>query len=283
MEKYIKDANILLKSLPYIKKFNKKTVVIKYGGAAMTDEGLKKAVIENIVFMKSIGINPVIVHGGGKDINTTLEKFGIEAKFINGLRYTTKEVMDIVKMVLCGKVNKDIVGLFSKEDTKAIGLCGVDGNLFSCEKYIKDNVDLGYVGYINHVNNNALEKLISEDYIPVIAPIGTDKEGNFYNINADFAASAIASSLKCEKLIFMSDIDGVLDKEGNVISKINISEVEDLIKSGTISGGMIPKINCAKETVLNGVEGVHIINGTKENSLVLEMFTDCSMGTTIKG
>lgn len=281
-EKYLHQANVLIEALPYIKEFNDKIVVIKYGGAALVDKEMEQSVINDIALMKLVGIMPVIVHGGGKDINKMLDKVGKEHKFINGLRFTDSETMDIVQMVLAGGVNKDLVSLFTKQGMNAIGITGQDGKLLEVEKHTPHGDDIGYVGKIKGVNPILVAKLIDDDFIPIIAPIGVDESGQSYNINADFVACHIASALHAKKLLFMSDIEGVLDKKGNLIKQIKTSEVHGLIEDGTINGGMIPKIKGAKESVEKGVEGVHIIDGRVEHSLLIELFTNGGIGTMIK-
>ncbi|WP_290774001.1 acetylglutamate kinase [Anaerofustis sp.] len=281
-EKYLHQANVLIEALPYIKEFNGKIVVIKYGGAALVDKEMEQSVINDIALMKLVGIMPVIVHGGGKDINKMLDKVGKEHKFINGLRFTDSETMDIVQMVLAGGVNKDLVSLFTKQGMNAIGITGQDGKLLEVEKHTPHGDDIGYVGKIKGVNPILVAKLIDDDFIPIIAPIGVDESGQSYNINADFVACHIASALHAKKLLFMSDIEGVLDKKGNLIKQIKTSEVHGLIEDGTINGGMIPKIKGAKESVEKGVEGVHIIDGRVEHSLLIELFTNGGIGTMIK-
>lgn len=282
MEKHIEQANMLIESLPYIREFNGETVVIKYGGAAIVDKGMEASVINDIALMKLVGIKPVIVHGGGKDINHMLNRLGKKHKFINGLRFTDEDTMDIVQMVLAGKVNKELVTLFTKQGMDALGITGQDGNTLEVEKYEPDGDDIGYVGKVKKVNPDLIIKIIEDDFIPIIAPIGVDENGESYNVNADYVACHVASALKARKLLFMSDIPGVLNKDkSELIKRIKTNEVESYIKDGTISGGMIPKIRGAKESVQNGVKGVHIIDGRVEHSLLIELFTDFGIGTMI--
>ncbi|RGD74202.1 acetylglutamate kinase [Anaerofustis stercorihominis] len=281
-DKYMEKANILIEALPYIKEFYGEIVVIKYGGAALVDKEMEASVINDIALMKLVGIMPVIVHGGGKDINKMLDRVGKEHKFINGLRYTDNETMDIVQMVLAGGVNKDLVSLFTNQGMNAIGISGQDGHILEVEKHTPGGDDIGYVGKIKSVNPMLIAKLIDDDFIPIIAPVGVDETGHSYNINADFVACHVASALSAKKLLFMSDIEGVLDKDKNLIRQINIGDVQGLIDDGTIDGGMIPKIKGAKESVENGVEGVHIIDGRVEHSLLIELFTNYGIGTMIK-
>ncbi len=276
-------AEILIEALPYIKKFSGKTFVIKYGGNAMTDAFLKEQVINDIILMKYVGINPVIVHGGGPDIDKWLDKAGIESNFIQGLRVTDQKVMEVVQMVLVGKVNKEVVALFENNGSKAVGLSGVDGCTLRAEK-ISLNIDgeekdLGFVGKVSQVNPALIDQAINDHYIPVIAPVAMDEKGQSYNINADYAAGSIAASLKAEKFFLLTDIDGVLDKEGKLISRIDRKKAEELISDGTISGGMIPKIQCCIEAVGQGVPSAHIVNGTLLHALLLEIFTDKGVGT----
>lgn len=282
MEKYIEKAKVLVEALPYIKEFNGKKVVIKYGGSAMVDEKIKASVIQDIVLMKLVGFKPIIVHGGGKEISQLLTELGIESSFHNGLRITTKETVDIVEMVLSGKVNKDIVQLIQNHDINAVGISGKDGKTLKVKKLLSGGADIGYVGEITKVNTALIDSLVENDFIPVIAPIGTDENGETYNINADYAASAIAGALQAEKLIFLTDVEGVLrdvNDSASLISKITINEVDVFIKQGIISGGMIPKVECCIEGLHLGVKNVHILDGRVEHSLLLEIFTEAGVGT----
>jgi len=282
MEKYIEKAKILVEALPYIKKFNGKIVVIKYGGAAMTDEKVKETVIEDIVLMKLVGFKPVIVHGGGKEISKTLALMGIDSEFHNGLRVTSKETVDVVEMVLSGKVNKDIVQLIQNHDISAVGISGKDGKTLKVNKKMTKDKDIGFVGEITKVDTTLIKSLIENDFIPVIAPIGTDDTGQTYNINADYAASAIAGALDAEKLIFLTDVEGVLKDVKNsksLISIIDVDEVDSYIDKGILSGGMIPKVMCCVEGIDKGVKNVHILDGRVEHSLLLEIFTKSGVGT----
>ena len=288
MEKTV--ADILIESLPYIKKFYGKTIVIKYGGHAMVDEKLKENFAKDIVLLKFIGLNPVIVHGGGPQINKVLEKMGINSNFIKGIRFTDEATMDVVEMVLGGKVNKEIVARINKEGGKAAGLSGKDGNLIFSEKmevFYKEKdsppeiIDAGLVGKVKKINIEIIETISSKGFIPVIAPVGTDKKGNTYNINADLVASKITIALNAERLILLTDTDGVLDEKGNLISSINEKEINDLIDKNIIKDGMIPKIECAIDVVKNNKIKTHIINGKESHSLLLELFTDKGIGTEI--
>jgi len=282
MKQYIEKANILVEALPYIKQFYGKIVVIKYGGSAMVDEKIKEKVIEDIVLMKLVGFKPVVVHGGGKEISKTLDQMGIESEFYNGLRITTKETMNVVEMVLSGKVNKDVVQLIQNHDINAVGISGKDGKTLKVEKKVVEGKDIGYVGEVSHVDTSLIHSLIDHDFIPVIAPVGTDNSGNTYNINADYAASAIAGALNAEKLIFLTDVEGVLkdiNDSRSLISRINVNEVDTYIEEGIISGGMIPKVMCCVEGINKGVKNVHILDGRVEHSLLLEIFTKSGVGT----
>ena len=281
MEK-IEQARILVDALQYIKKFYGKTIIIKYGGSAMKNPDLKKSFVEDIIFMNLVGINIIIVHGGGYAINKMLEKLNIEPKFYNGFRITDEETMEIVEMVLAGKVNKGIVNDIQNQGANAIGICGKDGNLLEAKKKIIDGKDLGFVGQVINVNANLLKGLIENSIIPVIAPIGKDNIGNTYNINADDVAAAISKTLQAEKLVFLTDVIGVLsDVNDNttLISEMNVDQAFAHIKEGIITNGMIPKVKCCIEAVQNGVNAVHIIDGRIEHSLLLEILTPHGVGT----
>ena len=285
IESSIKKADILIEALPYIRKLNKKRIVIKYGGNAMVNEDLKKSVMDDITLLKYVGINPIVVHGGGPDITSALGVYNIESKFINGLRVTDEDTVGIAQMVLVGKTNKDIVSKLNHAGGKAIGLCGLDGNLIKCKKYYTEvdgkKTDIGYVGEVTQINTKMINLLTEDEYIPVIAPIGSDDEGNSYNINADSVASAVAEALNAEKLIYLTDVRGVLDSNGELIHRIYTDEVDALIENKTITGGMIPKVTGCKDAVHNGVERVHIIDGRILHSILLEIFTDHGIGTMI--
>lgn len=276
-------ADILVRALPYIQKYYGKTIVIKYGGNAMTHESLRESVINDIILLKCVGLNPVIVHGGGPHISSFLKKLHIRSEFINGLRYTDEEVINIVQMVLGGKVNKDLVSLFQKYGGKAIGLCGMDGSLIEAKKY--NNCDLGYVGEITKINTEVLDMLLSSDYIPVVGSVAISTNGeNIYNINADTCAAKIAAALGAEKLILLTDVTGVLTNKNDsstLISKLRLHEIPKLIQDNVISDGMIPKIDCCVEAVRLGVNKSHIIDGRVKNSLLLELFSDDGIGTMI--
>lgn len=284
MEPLVK-AEILIEALPYIKKFYGKTVVIKYGGHAMTDPLLRDKVITDIVLMKYVGINPVIVHGGGPEINYWLKKTNITSQFVNGMRVTDEKTMEIVQMVLVGKVNKEIVSLVEKNGGKALGLSGIDGQLIKVsKKKAYQNmraVDLGFVGEIEKVNPQLVYTALAKDYIPVIAPIGIGEEGKAYNINADYVAGSIAASLDADKLILLTDVEGVFDKDKNLLSSLSFSEAGRLIKQCVIEGGMIPKIECCIKALSSGVKSAHIIDGRLPHALLLEIFTDQGVGTMV--
>ncbi len=285
MEHLIKKAEILTEALPYIQKLRGKTIVIKYGGNAMINEDLKNMVMEDIILLKYVGANPILVHGGGPDISNALKQYNIESKFINGLRVTDEETVKIAQMVLVGKTNKEIVSLINKHGGYGIGICGIDGNIIKCCKMTKDadgnEIDIGYVGDIISINSKALDLLASDDYIPVIAPIGIDDNGQSYNINADTVASSVACAMKAEKLVMLTDIEGILDKDKNVIFSMTCKEVDEKIADGTIAGGMIPKTRGCVEAIENGVRRVHIIDGRVPHCILLEIFTDTGIGTMI--
>ncbi len=282
MQKFINKANILVEALPYIKEFNGKIVVIKYGGSAMVDEVIKEKVIEDIVLFKLVGFKPVIVHGGGEEISKTLKAMGMKSEFYNGLRVTTKETAEVVEMVLSGKINNDIVQLIQNHDLNAVGISGKDAKTLKVDKKIVKGKDIGYVGEVKEVDTTLIKSLIANDFIPVIAPIGTDNTGTTYNINADYAASAIAGALEAEKLIFLTDVEGVLkdiNDNTSLISVIKTSEVNDYIDKGIISDGMIPKVMCCAYGIDKGVKNVHILDGRVEHSMLLEIFTKNGIGT----
>lgn len=283
MQELIKKAGVLVEALPYIQKFYNKTVVIKYGGNAMINEELKHSVMQDITLLKYVGMHPVVVHGGGPDITAALKTYNIESRFVNGLRVTDAETMRVAQMVLVGKTNKEIVSLLNQNDGKAVGICGIDGSLIECEPMDTDAegnpVDLGYVGRIVNINQKLLENLTKDEFIPVIAPVGMDREGNSYNINADTVAGSIAAAIGAEKLMFLTDIDGVHDTDGNIIYKMSAAEASRLIENGTITGGMIPKVRGCIEAAMQGVNRVHIIDGRILHCILLEIFTDLGIGT----
>ncbi|OLA94891.1 MAG: acetylglutamate kinase [Candidatus Melainabacteria bacterium LEY3_CP_29_8] len=282
MQKYIEKADILIEALPYIQKFNGTVVVIKYGGSAMTDEKIKQSVIGDISFMKMVGIKPIVVHGGGPFINEALKKSNIAPKFKNGLRITDENTIKIAESVLSGNVNKSIVSDFQKHGMQACGISGKDGKLIVAKK---SDENIGYVGEIEKINPKIINTLIDNDFVPVISPIGTDEDGNTYNINADYAANELAIALKANKLVFMTDIDGLLEDQNDkktLISKVNLKTIDKMIKEGRIKGGMIPKIKSCKKAFENGVKSVHIINGNIKHALLLEIYTNEGIGTIIE-
>lgn len=277
-----KRANILIEALPYIKEYNGKVLVIKYGGNAMQSEELKKAVMSDVVLLSLIGIKIVLIHGGGPEITDMLAKVGKKSEFVNGLRVTDKETADIVQMVLSGKVNKSLVSLIENSGGKAIGICGCDGKMIQAKS---QNPELGFVGKITDIDIKPITDLLELGYIPVISTVGCDDEGNIYNINADTAASRIAGKLKAESFISMTDIPGVLrdkDDESTLITTVRTEEAPELIKQGIISGGMIPKINCCIEAINMGVKKVFIIDGRVPHSILIEVLTDEGIGTMFK-
>ncbi|HHT50860.1 MAG TPA: acetylglutamate kinase [Eubacteriaceae bacterium] len=286
MNTLIYKANILIEALPYIQKLNGKTVVIKYGGNAMIDSEITKTIMEDITLLKYVGVNPVVVHGGGPQISRMLNAMDIKSKFYKGLRVTNKDAVNVVEMVLAGSINKEIVSQLNALGGKAIGICGKDGNLIEVEKAAPvEGVDLGFVGEVSKINSRIIEVLADDEYIPVIAPIGTDKKGQSYNINADIVASEIAIALKAEKLIYLTDIDGIfLDPTNNesLISVISVPEIHKLIKKGIIDGGMIPKVLGCIKGVEEGVNKTHILNGTIPHPILLEIFTDKGIGTMVE-
>ncbi len=291
MQESIERAKVLIESLPYMQEFRHKTVVIKYGGHAMVDEHLKKQFALDVILMKHIGINPVIVHGGGPQINKFLERLDIKANYVQGMRVTDGETMDVVEMVLVGKVNKEIVGQINHCGGKAVGLSGRDGDLVCARKLqvsktVADNappelIDLGRVGQVTAINPSVLRSLEREEFIPVIAPVGVGEDGQAFNINADLVASAIAGELKAAKLILLTDVAGVKNKEGKLLTTIRKGELEKFISDGTVAGGMIPKVRCCAEALANGVVKTHIIDGRVEHAILLEMFTREGVGTQI--
>jgi acetylglutamate kinase len=284
-------ADILIEALPYIQKFSTKTVVIKYGGHAMVDEGLKRDFANDVTLLKYVGINPVVVHGGGPQINKVLSAMGITSTFIRGMRYTDDATMDVVEMVLGGKVNKDIVARINQEGGRAVGLTGKDGGLITAEKmkiYLQEDenkppeiIDPGMVGSVTQVDPHIIHTLTAQGFIPIIAPVGIGKNGETYNINADVVASKIASALGAERLILVTDVDGVLDSSHQLISSITDRQITEQIADGRIKGGMIPKVECALAALKNGVKKSHIINGKTPHAVLLELFTDSGIGTQV--
>ena len=280
-------AKILSEALPYIKQFFDKTIVIKFGGNAMIDEQLKSSFAMDVVLLKLVGMNPVVVHGGGPQINEHLEKIGKKGEFINGVRVTDEETMDVVEMILGGQINKEIVHQINMHGGKAVGLTGQDGNFIHASKLDKDKdgkkIDLGYVGKIESIDPSLIDFLDTGDFIPVIAPIGIGSDGKTYNINADVVAGKLSEVLMAEKLILMTNTKGVLDNQNNLITGIKPNDIETLINDGTLSGGMLPKIESAMDAAKGGVNSVHIIDGRVEHALLLEILTNQGVGTLIKG
>ncbi len=288
----VKIAGILTEALPYIQRFTGKTVVIKYGGNAMVDEDLKRNFARDIILMKLVGMNPVVVHGGGPQIGKLLERVGKKTEFIDGMRVTDQETMDIVEMVLGAQVNKSIVNLINHNGGRAVGLTGKDGAMIKAKKYRKSKkspevqtseiIDLGHVGEVTEIDPSVVDMLVKSDFIPVIAPIGVGKDGLSYNINADLVAGKLAEVLKAEKLILLTNTPGVLDKKGEVLTGLTPNKVAALKKNGTIYGGMLPKTQCALDAIKGGVSAVHIIDGRVSHAVLLEVFTDEGVGTLIK-
>lgn len=285
MDTLVRNANILTEALPYIRVMRGKTVVIKYGGNAMLEDDITKTILEDITLLKYVGMNPIVVHGGGPEINTMLSKLEIPTRFYNGYRITNSDTMEAVQMVLTGKINKDIVAKLNSIGGKAIGLCGIDANLIRCTKAPPiDGEDLGFVGRVESINTNLIKLLTDDEFIPVIAPIGVDRDGNSYNINADTVAGEIAAALKAEKLMFLTDIDGIReDREDptSLIPVITVSEIFKSIEDGVIDGGMIPKVMGCIQAIEQGVHRTHILNGTLPHPIVLEIFTDSGIGTMV--
>ena len=282
-------AQTLAEALPYIKRFFDKTIVIKYGGNAMTDPQLKESFASDVVLLKLVGMNPVVVHGGGPQINEMLDKLGKKGEFIQGMRVTDEETMEIVEMVLGGHVNKEIVNLINQKGGRAVGLTGQDGNFIHAKKLLMANlnnpeemIDVGQVGDITKIDPSIINFLDSGDFIPVIAPIGVGPDGETYNINADVVAGKLAEILGAEKLILLTNTPGVLDKNGNLLTGLTPKQIDDLVEDGTLSGGMLPKISSALDAARSGVKSVHIIDGRVEHALLLEVLTDDGVGTLIK-
>jgi len=291
MKALIEKANVLLEALPYIKKFQGKTVVIKYGGNAMVSEGLRSRFAQDIILLRTIGIKPVVVHGGGPQIGQTLARMGKETKFVKGHRITDEETMDIVEMVLGGKVNKEIVSLIQKHGGRAVGLTGKDGGLFNAEKLLIEDssvgdgppeiIDPGRVGKVTRVDPEVINRLDEGNFIPVIAPVGVDSDGNTYNINADSVAGAMAAALKAEKLLLMTDVPGITDEKNKLISSLDRKVLNKMLKNETIHGGMIPKVQSAVTALEGGVSKVHVVDGRVDHAVLLEIFTQTGIGTEI--
>ncbi|MFV0436722.1 MAG: acetylglutamate kinase [Desulfopila sp.] len=295
MKEIIAKANVLIEALPYMQEFRYKTVVIKYGGHAMVDEHLKKQFALDVILLKQIGINPVIVHGGGPQINRFLDRLDIKPSYVQGMRVTDSETMDVVEMVLVGKVNKEIVGLINHCGGKAVGLSGRDGDMVCARKMTMsapkssaeaentppELIDLGRVGQVTKINAGVLEVLHKGDFIPVIAPVGVGEDGQAYNINADLVAGAVAGALGAEKLFLLTDVPGVKDKAGRLIDSLTHGQLEELIADGTIAGGMIPKVRCCESALRSGTSKTYIVDGRVEHAILLEMFTRAGVGTEI--
>ena len=282
-QKYLDKAEVLIEALPYIQRFNRKIIVVKYGGSAMVDEQLKKTVIQDIVLLKLVGFKPIIVHGGGKEISRWVSKVGKEPQFINGLRVTDEETMELAEMVL-NKVNKELVALVESLGVKAVGVSGKDGNLLKVEKKYSNGQDIGFVGNITEVNPKILSDLLEKDFLPIVCPVGMDENFQTYNINADDAACAIAKQMHAEKLAFLTDIEGVYrnpEDPSTLISKLFVKEARELINSGNVGGGMIPKLQNCVDAIEGGVSRVHILDGRIKHCLLLEIFTDKGIGTAI--
>lgn len=285
-------ANVLIEALPYIQRFTGKSVVIKYGGNAMVDEQLKSSFARDVVLMKHVGISPVVVHGGGPQIGKLLERLGKQTRFIEGMRVTDSETMDVVQMVLGGLVNKDIVNLINQHGGRAVGLTGKDGSLIrarrltitrhSPEFEAPEIIDLGHVGEVSTIDPSLVKMLEGDDFIPVIAPIGVGKDGHSYNINADLVAGKMATVLGAEKLILLTNTEGIIDKQEQLLTGLKPSQVDSLIADGTIHGGMLPKVNCSLDAIRSGVKTAHIIDGRIEHAVLLELFTDAGIGTLIR-
>ena len=281
-KKTIERANIICEALPYIHQYSGKTLVIKYGGNAMNDEAITTTILQDVAALKIVGVNPILVHGGGPEINRLLDKVGIQSQFVGGMRVTDEATMEIAQMVLCGKINKNIAGELNSMGVKAIGLCGKDSQLIKAEKL---DEKLGYVGKITEINAELLELLARDEFIPVIASIATDDHGNSYNVNADVAAAAIGAAMHAEKLLFLSDIDGIMANKDNrqtLIDRISISDLRAMIERGDIRGGMVPKANSCIDAIERGIGSVFVLNGTLPHSILLELFTDSGVGTMIE-
>ena len=283
MDKVMEKAEVLIEALPYIQQFNRKIIVVKYGGSAISNEELQKNVIKDVTLLKLVGFKPIIVHGGGKEISRWVGKVGKEAKFVNGLRVTDEETMEIAEMVL-NKVNKNLVRMVEELGVKAVGVSGKDGGLLQCEKKYADGEDIGFVGDVNHVDPKILYDLLEKDFLPIVAPIGLDEKFNTYNINADDAACAIAKAVGADKLVFLTDIEGLykdINDKSSFISRLTATQADELIASGCIGGGMLPKLNNCTDAIKQGVNRVHILDGRIAHCLLLEIFTNQGIGTAI--
>ncbi len=281
MKDRIEKAEVLLEALPYLRRFFGKTIVIKYGGHAMANDELKESFAQDVVLLKYVGMNPVIVHGGGPQINSMLETMGVQSSFVRGMRVTDEQTMRVVEMVLVGSTNKEIVGLMNRHGGRAVGLSGKDGELIVAQKMLVDGQDIGLVGEVVGVNAKVIETLDGGDFIPVIAPVGVGLDGATYNINADLVAGKVAAALHAEKLILLTDVAGIKDKDGNLISTMASEEATQLIGSGVISAGMIPKVECCIDALTGGVAKTHIIDGRVKHAVLLEIFTTEGVGTEV--
>jgi acetylglutamate kinase len=290
MQEFIDKANTLMEALPYIRRFSGKTIVIKYGGHAMSDEALKESFALDVILLRSLGINVVVVHGGGPQINETLKRYGIVSEFVRGMRVTDEATMAVVEMVLTGQVNKEVVGYLNQHGGRAVGLSGKDGNLLLCEKMLQEirnddgtieMADIGYVGNVIKVNQEIIQTLEQGKFLPVIAPVGVGINGESYNVNADLVAGRIAGALKAEKLMLLTDVAGVKGKDGKLIGSIALPKVAGLIEDGTISGGMIPKVECCVDALKEGAKKAYIVDGRVKHAVLLEIFTDVGVGTEI--
>jgi len=282
MKQVIEKANVLIEALPYIRKFAGSTVVVKYGGSAMVDETMRMSVIQDIVLMKRIGLNPVVVHGGGKAITHMLDSIGKKSTFIDGMRVTDEQTAKIAEMVLCGSMGKELVQSLQSQGIQAVSISGKDGDTLHTKKKMVNGKDLGFVGEIEKVNTELITSLMKDDFVPVVAPIGTDSEGHTYNINADYAASAIAGALQAQKLVFLTDVEGILkdkDDPSSILRRLTLDETKAYMNDGTIHGGMIPKAKCCMDGIEMGVDSVHILDGRLPHSLLLEIFTNDGIGT----
>lgn len=279
--KAMEKAAVLSDALPYIQEFHGKIVVIKYGGNAMLNEEINHAIINDVMLMHLVGIKPIIVHGGGPDINATLDKLEIPTRFVNGQRYTDENVMDVVQMVLIGRINTNLVSLINKNGGNALGINGVDGNLLRCSQ---QNTDLGFVGKVEYVNADFMQSVLDNKLLPVVSPIGMDAKGQIYNINADYAAGKIAEAMQAEKMLLLTDVEGIYAnpaEKKDIISELHCDEVPTLIETGVIAGGMIPKVQCCVSALNNGVKSTHILDGRKPHSILLEIFTKEGIGTMV--
>ena len=283
MDKWIEKGDVLIEALPYIQRFNRKIIVVKYGGSAMLDENFMKSVIQDITLLKLVGFKPIIVHGGGKAISRHIDRLGMETQFINGLRVTDEDTLEAAEMVL-NSVNKKLVQIVEQLGVRAIGISGKDGRLLTVKKKLSEGQDIGYVGEVTHVNEDILLELLEDDFLPIVCPIGLDEDYHGYNINADDAACAVATALKAEKLVFLTDIEGVFidpTDKSTLISEMDIHEAKDIIEKGVVGGGMLPKLNNCITAMENGVSRVHILDGRLKHCLLLEFFTQKGIGTAI--